>query len=283
MAAILRLSAAVLVACSFAAVQGQVFSDLADVLVPSSSVQEVALEAKADAFWKVVLGAADDMKLTEHMKLYQDTEKAIAELPAENTYVREALAEVLLRLRRADERVLTQACESSTLASERLAAPLLGESMFSFFKGGQNFLKQAIRRFVSGGSYNEKLEDQVAQRQAEILPALRGAAAASGDVLKDTHLASQRAFDVLKYELYNKGVPKTPQAAKDIANRLVDASGETRHRFIQFTTKAVNGIAEDFVGRTTGAAAASVQSSLHEAVARAEAAEKASKTPILNV
>jgi len=31
-----------------------------------------------------------------------------------------------------------------------------------------------------------------------------------------------------KYDIYNKGVPKTPQAADDVADRIIDAAGETR-------------------------------------------------------
>eukprot|EP00932_Pfiesteria_piscicida_P009830 SRR837773.20630.p1 GENE.SRR837773.20630~~SRR837773.20630.p1 ORF type:complete len:296 (+),score=81.11 SRR837773.20630:31-888(+) len=283
-ASVLRLSvAAALLASCPTVCRAEVFSDLADVVSPSPSVQRMALEAKADAFWRVVSDAAENMKLSAHMKLYVDTEKVLAELPAENTYVREALQEVLMRIRRADEMVLTQAVESSDLASDRLAAPLQGESMFSFFTGGQNFLKQAIRRFVSGGSYAENLDSQVHDRQAEILPVLRGAASATGNVLSDTRLASKRSFDILKYDIYNKGVPKTPQAAKDIANRLVEASSETRRRFTQFITKTVNSIADDFVGRHDGAAASSVQSSLHEAVARAEAAERAGRPRLVDV
>jgi len=258
--------------------RAEVFSDLADIVSPPPSVESKALESKADAFWKVVLSAADEMKMSEHLKLYEDTEKAIAALPAENTYVREALTDVLARLKRADAMVLKQGVQSSSVASEQLGAALQGESIFSFFTGGQNFLTQALRRFVNGGEYQDKLSAQVYQRQADILPVLRGAADSTSNVLADSRFASKRSFDVLKYDIYNKGVPKTPQAAKDVANRLVDATGETRHRFMSFITQTVNGISKDFLGKNDGAAATSAQSSLHEALARAEAADRSHKT-----
>jgi len=234
----------------------EVFSDLGDFAAgPSPGDERRALEIKAEQFWDSVLGAAKDSKITEHLELYEATEKVIAELPSENTYVRDALTEVLQRLRRADTKVLEQAVQTSELASEKLVAGPEGESLYSFFTGGHNFLSEALRRFVAGGRYPERLAEHVQRRQADILPVLRGAAGSAGNVLSDSRLASKRSFDVLKYDIYNKDVPKTPQAAKDLAYRLVDAAGETRHRFLNFVTQTVNGIASDHAGRNDSAAA----------------------------
>lgn len=275
-------SIAVVLACSAAAAAAQeVYSDLGELLAgPSPGDERRALEIKAEQFWDTVLGAAKDMKMTEHAELYEATEKVIADLPAENTYVRDALAEVLQRLRRADTAVLSQAVTSSDVAGERLAAGPEGESFYSFFTGGQNFLSEALRRFVAGGRYPEKLAEQVARRQADILPVLRGTAGSAGDVLKDSRLASKRSFDVLKYDIYNKDVPKTPQAAKDLAYRLVDAAGETRRRFTQFVTQAVRGVAADFEGRNDSAGATVTRSELRGFAAAAAAASTEPKLVI---
>merc|ERR1719491_436866 len=70
------------------------------------------------------------------------------------------------------------------------------------------------------------------QRTAAMLPRLRGAAKATGDVLTDTRQATQRGFDVLKYDLYQKGAPKTPEAAKNVAQRIVKAAMEDREKII---------------------------------------------------
>jgi len=232
---------------------------ISDIL--TSSVDESrALEIKAEDFWQPVLEAAEEMKMGEHLQLYADTEKVIAALPSENTYAREALSDALLRLRRADDAVLAQATQSSEIASKKLAAPAGsdGGSFFggSFFNGGSqmSFLSQALRRFVDGGKYSEQLVDHVGKRQADILPLLRGAAASTTNVLGDCRTASKRSFDLLKYDIYNKGVPKTPEEAKKVAYRLVDAVGETRHRFMGFVTKAVTSIARDAEGKKDQAA-----------------------------
>jgi len=249
-------AASSMLACCFAAALGQeVISDLGDLIAPSPADERRALSLKAEDFWRSVLGSAQDLRMAEHLELFSATEEVIADLPLENQYVREALKEVLAKLRRADESVLVQTVRSTDLASEKLVAGPEGESLYSFFTGGQNFLSEALRRFVAGGQYPERLIDHVNQRQADILPVLRGAAGSAGDVLGDTRGASKRAFDVLKYDIYNKGVPKTPQAAKDLAYKLVDAAGETRHRFMHFVTQTVNGVARDFEGRRDGAAA----------------------------
>jgi len=241
-----------------AAAAAEVISDI----TTTSADETRALELRAEAFWRPVLAAAVDMKMQEHMALYADVEEVITQLPSENTYVREALREALQRLRRADARVLAQAGTASQIAGEHLAAPAGGEAGWSFITGGQNFLQQALRRFADGGRYSQSLLDDIGRRQAEILPLLSNTAASAGDVLGDCRIASKLSFDVLKYDLYNKGVPKTPVAAKAVAHRLVDAAGATRHRFTRFITDAVTGIARDIEGRAESAAATVARSAL---------------------
>lgn len=256
--------AALVLAGQRSGVASEVISDLASIVAPSPSDERRALELKAEQFWQTVLSAAERVKMTEHLELYRSVEEVVRDLPAENVYVRKTLTEALERLKQADEMVLTQAASSTGLASEQLASPA-GELGWSFFSAGQNYLAEAIRRFVSGGRYGERLLQHVGERQAAILPVLRGMAGSTGDVLTDTRTASRLAFDVLKYDIYNKGVPKTPKPAKDIAYKLVDAVAETRHGFMQFVTKAVDGIREDFQGRYDDASATVVRSALSAA------------------
>merc|ERR1719387_1714105 len=173
-----------------------------------------------------------------------------------------ALREALERLQRADKLVLAQAVRSSNPGS-----PTPWDVAFSFLKGGQNPLAQAVRRFVNGGQYSETLREQVKGRQADILPMLRDAASATGNVLEDCRLASKRSFDALKYDLYNKGVPKTPEEAKAVAYRIVDAAAQTRGRFTRYVTESVSSIARDVVGREEPAAATVTR----DAVARSSA------------
>mmetsp|Transcript_13345 Transcript_13345/g.31260 ORF Transcript_13345/g.31260 Transcript_13345/m.31260 type:complete len:288 (+) Transcript_13345:125-988(+) len=252
---------ATLVAGSFAS---DIISDIGDQIATSKIDETRALEIKAERFWSSMLRAAEDMKMEEHVALYSDTEAVINSLGEEYVYVKEALAEALTRLRRADETVLLQGVQSSDVASNALATPVNSMSdVFSFFKGVNSF-SQAIRRFVSGGQYSERLVQHIQDRQEAILPVLSGAAEATGNVLSDCRLASKRSFDVLKYDIYNKGVPRTPQSAKDVANRLVDASSDTRRRFTSFITEAATSIARDVEQQHQSAAAVITQSSLNK-------------------
>jgi len=219
----------------------QIISDLVTPLADQSR----ALEIKSEQFWQPVLQAAEKAKSVEHSMLYADVEAVVATLPTSNEYVRQALNDALSRLRHADAIVGAQGAESSEIASERLSAPVAWESKFSFLTGGQNYFSLAVKRFIGGGEYSERVQDHVHRRQSDILPALRGAAASSGNVLADCRVASGRSFDVLKYDIYNNGVPKTPEPAKAVAYRLVEAIGETRHRFMQFVKESAEGIARD--------------------------------------
>merc|ERR1719265_2165963 len=78
----------------------------------------------------------------------------------------------------------------------------------------------------------------------------------------DCRLASQRSFDALKYDIYNKDVPKTPENAKALAYRLVEAVGETRHKFMRFVTEAADSIARDTAAKDEPAATTVIKSSL---------------------
>eukprot|EP00747_Dinoflagellata_sp_TGD_P188112 gnl/TRDRNA2_/TRDRNA2_46594_c0_seq1.p1 gnl/TRDRNA2_/TRDRNA2_46594_c0~~gnl/TRDRNA2_/TRDRNA2_46594_c0_seq1.p1 ORF type:complete len:323 (+),score=73.77 gnl/TRDRNA2_/TRDRNA2_46594_c0_seq1:88-1056(+) len=242
--------------CLLAACLSPVAAEFISDLGSSPQDENHALELKAEQFWDPVVEAAEKTKMEayytkEHEALYSDMERVIAELPAENVYVRKALGEGLEALRSADKAVVADAEQAAQIASERLAVPAGAHtSTWSFLTGGQDFFKQVIRSFVNGGSrFPERLQKQIGNRQADVLPLLRGTQAVTGNVLRDSKLASARGFDVLKYDLYNKGVPATPEAAKAVANRLVDAAGDTRHRFMHGITNVANSIANDEKGK----------------------------------
>lgn len=246
------------------------FTATAEIIsdITISEADEIgALQVKKERFWRPVMRAAEETNVDKHAQLYQDVEKEIATLPKENEYVRQALRESLDHLKSADQELLKNALQSSELASDRLAASDDGSS-FSFFTGGQNFLKRAIRNFIDGGDYSEKVADQVEKRQAAILPLLRGAASSTGNILSDCRLSSKRGFDLRKYDIYNRGVPKTPESAKVLADRLIEAAGETRHRFTSSITTLVKGITRDVTEKQENAAAAVTQASLQASLAK---------------
>jgi len=272
-----NLALALLLAASLAASSAEIISDIAPDLNLNSAVDEKqALQVKADEFWKPVMRAVEDMGMIEHLQLYEDAKLVISALPAANEYVRTALREALERLQRADKLVLAQAARSSNLGS-----PTPWDVAFSFLKGGQNPLAQAVRRFVNGGQYSETLQEQVKGRQADILPMLRDAASATGNVLEDCRLASKRSFDSLKYDLYNKGVPKTPEYAKSLAHRLVKAAGQTRHKFTSFITESAKSIARDVERKSERPVVTLVQKGLQR-FGQKEQAQRPAITPSLD-
>lgn len=263
----------------------QAGADIISDITYSESDETSALQVKAELFWKPILSAADDVNMVKHLEVYAEVEDAIKKLPAENEYVRQTLREALDHLKSADDASFKQALASKNLAEEKLDVPCdTSGSGFSFLTGGQNFLKTAYQRFVGGGHYPEKLLQHIEQRQADILPVLRGAAGVTGSILSDCRLASKKGFDVRKYDLYNKGVPKTPQFADDAADRIIDAAGETRHRFTRSITDMVNGITRDVQEREEQPAATVTKASvkgLHAKIVQAEREFSSKKTKSL--
>lgn len=247
---------------------------ISDITTPESD-ESSALNIKAEMFWKPISSAAENVHMEKHLALYADADKVITSLPAENEYVRKTLTEALDHLKKADAASLNHALESSRLAKEKLDEPSGSSGIgFSFITGGQNFLKAALHKFIGGSSYPEKLKQDVSDRQADILPVLRGASDVSGNVLKDSRLASSKAFDVLKYDIYSSDVLKTPKMAKDLADRIVVAAGETRHHFTKSITDMANSIAKDENEKHEDASVTVTKVSLrgfHTSVAAAEA------------
>lgn len=238
-------------------------SDLGDILAPSAVAEQQALDLKGEQFWQEVLDSAEDMKLAQHMHVYKATQQAITDLPIENVYVHETLSEALSLLRQADKSVLMQGTKASSVAAQRLSGDL-GESPWSFFTGGgMSFLNSAIGRFTGSSTYTNRLRSHVNLRQADILPVLQDVSVETGSVLSNTRRASALAFDVIKYDIYNDAVPKTPKAATAAAYQIVDAVSETRHHFTSFITQAADSLANDVAGQSRGAGAALATASIN--------------------
>lgn len=258
-------------------------ADIISDITVSESDETSALQIKAELFWKPIVKAAEDVEMEKHLDVYAEVEAVIGKLPSENEYVRQTLQEALDHLKIADDASFKQALASSRVAKDKfLDKPCDNSgSDFNFLTAGQNFLRTSLQRFIGGGQYSERLVKHVEQRQADILPVLRGAADVTGDILTNCRLATKKSFDVRKYDLYNKNVPKTPQYAEDVADRIIDASGETRSRFTKSITDLVKGITRDVQEKQEDPAAtvtkASVQG-LHAKIAQAEAGFSSQKS-----
>jgi hypothetical protein len=241
-----RLSGLFLVVGMFCEFVSEAFdSDIISDITSSAADERRALEIKAEQFWQPVLQAAEQAKLEEHLAVYEQVESVIARLSNDRGSVRGLLSQALTHLRRADETLLLQAISSSELASEKLAERPLGDGAFSFLTGGQDLFSLAIKRFVGGGQYSERLVNHLQRRQADILPALRGAAEATGSVLSDCRETENLGFDVLKHEVYDIRATATPSIAEDAADSLINAAGETRGRFMDIVMGAVTSLAKD--------------------------------------
>jgi hypothetical protein len=223
---------------------------ISDITTPVAD-EGRALKIKDEQFWSPVLQAANRAQdAPAHDALYAAAEAALAELGDEHAVVRQALAEAVTSLRRAETAVRVRGTDQAQLATEQLMAEPSGwdwSSTFSFLSGGRwgDLLRFTIRSFVDGGRYGDRLQRDIYRRRDESLPALRGASAAAGDVLRDCRKASTRAFDVLKYDIYTRGAPKTPKAAKDVADKIVAASRDTRRDFLGLVKEVAAGITKD--------------------------------------
>ncbi|OLQ02810.1 hypothetical protein AK812_SmicGene14306 [Symbiodinium microadriaticum] len=208
---------------------------ISDLVAPEAD-QQRALRLREESFWAALAEVAEDMRLLRHAQLYEEVEQALPNLAADHP-VAQALSESLQRLKRADAAVLAQGLRSSQLISDALATPGELPGGLSWLANGPSWLGKALASLVEGREYQDRLGEEVQQRQQALLPALQSAASVTADVLKETRLSSSRAFDALKYDIYTPG-----------------AASETRRCFTQFISSMAKSLADDVQSRSVPAA-----------------------------
>eukprot|EP00927_Polykrikos_kofoidii_P045552 TRINITY_DN3956_c0_g2_i1.p1 TRINITY_DN3956_c0_g2~~TRINITY_DN3956_c0_g2_i1.p1 ORF type:complete len:261 (-),score=54.23 TRINITY_DN3956_c0_g2_i1:122-904(-) len=194
------------------------------------------LEKDREAFWQPLLEEADRLRVPEAVRLCMEVQRVVPTLPNENGFVRTTLLESAERLQRASEAVLSMSANWMQAAQGGLA------------DSGRDLVESVFKHIANEQSDLLDRSEEGEARRNEALPALRCTAAGTSDILEDCRLASRGAFDVLKYDIYNRDVPKTPEEAKSLADRLVQASGETRHSFTSFVTVMAQGLTRDALG-----------------------------------
>lgn len=240
--------------------------DLISDVTTSAQDENKALEIKAGKFWSGVLQVAESARLEEHQAVFDHVQQVIDELPKENAHVQDLLREALMRVKRAENTVFLQRLNAQQLSLDSLASTDAGKTSAQEASGFAVF-SSTLRRFVTGegrhknaGAYPERLMKQVMDRQEKILPLLQGTAENAGSVLEDCRLGTKISFDVRKYDIYNRGVPKTPKAADDAADELIKVSGEVRKSFTSLIIGTVKSIAADTETKTEKPAVTVVRS-----------------------
>lgn len=264
---------------------------ISDIISENEAIGREALQLKHKQFWTALLSDAEAAHIPEHLRLCEQADAEIAQLPEDRDYVRKTLTEAVERLRSANSALLAQLVQASDLAKQKLAqGPEESTSASSaFFRGGSiaDVFQKAVRQFLNvgvggNGNYAERLHEQVSARQADVVPMLQGAASNFGSIMSECRAVSKAGFDVLKYDIYTRGVPKTPQAAKDLANKLIDAAGKTRQYYTSSIRSSAAAIAADATGKQDGASATLMLSSMPEGSAGEGAAGRAN-TQLVNV
>lgn len=258
---------------------------VSDIGESSPEKGQKALAARAEKFWQTMLKAAEEVNLNEYEDMLSAAEKTLAELPAENAEVRRLLQDGTTRLKRTSQALFLNAIAAGETAGEKLSKGFMAprQSELAISALGDVF-GQAIRRFAaaetaSGGkAFNDEALREVAERQGEILPVLRQTADLSRDILEDCRVAKNDAYDALKYDIYTKDAPKTPQAAADLADKLIGAAKFMRHKFSDLAMGEVKALVQDTESQHDSAAKVLTRSK------RADpGSELAANLPVLSV
>jgi hypothetical protein len=192
------------------------------------------LKVRNDDFWQALIKATP-RQVQQQFSLCSRARNVFASIPDENSAVRSILAECVDHLQSATNVLLAQSIRSIQIAEGNLSHPGLCSSD----------LPVVAQRLKGDGGYPEQLVRDMHCRQEEVLPMLQTTTMTAGNVLEDCRLASRRGFDILKYDIYNRGVPKTPANVKEMAQDLIDAAGNTRRQFTSFVTEIALGLACD--------------------------------------
>jgi len=216
-------------------VAAEIFSDL----TVAEDFQERALAKRHSHFWSLVESAAEQGEYAEAIAgLYA----CLDDLP--ESHVKTILSEALSHLDVAARQQGGQQSGAAKVAEQALSDGPAATSV----TGPTDFFAKLYGAFVAEErkSYQEKLRGQVVERQKRVTQILKDSQRA--DVLTSTRMASKLAFDALKYDLYTKNAPKTPEEAKAIADKIVALSGKLRKAYLGVVTAVANQITEDVQG-----------------------------------
>lgn len=229
-------------------------SEIISDLSISTDDQSNALNIKKEKFWSSVVEPTESTHVSEHIQLANEAKALAWSLPAEYDYVQQKLLEAARRLREANEALQAQSTTARDVAEQKIKEDASSTWSWSFsWENGlsySNAFSNARSKLVGDGDYSKKLAKDIQNRQADTEAILRSAANKLGDVLKNCRLVSSLSFDILKYDIYNKGVPKTTPEVKAMADRLIAAGRVTRQKFMGVTMGPVQSLVEDVQGKT---------------------------------
>jgi hypothetical protein len=216
-------------------VAAEIFSDL----TVAEDFQDRALAKRHSHFWNVVESAAAQNQYEEAVAgLYA----CLDDVP--ECQVKKILEEALSHLDIAARQQGGQRSGAARVADQALS----DGPTATMVTGPSDFFAKLYGAFVAEErkSYQEKLRGQVMERQKRVTQILKDSQRA--DVLTSTRLATKLAFDAQKYDIYNRGVPKTTAEAKAIADKIVELSGKLRKAYLGVVTAIANQITEDVEG-----------------------------------
>lgn len=206
-----------------------------DITLPED-FQERQLKKRHDSFWKVIEESVDT---EDYVSAAEGLAACLDDVP-EEAPTKPILEESIRHLHAAARGAAAQNGRAVDVAESEMtggsqAAP----------KGPTEFFQRLYSSFIAEDQkdFPDKFRGQVQERQKRVGQILKGSVGMS--VLQDTRMASKLAFDVLKYDIYTPKAPKTPESAKEIANKVIDLHAKVRKSFLGVITTAANQLAND--------------------------------------
>lgn len=186
-----------------------------------------------EIFWDKIAKALKDTDYHKHDVVLERAETVIAQLPDENSHVRGLLETATELLRK-----VHQISAHNTLEGRNML-PKEG------FDVNVDDVGQESNALFSLPSFNlhESSGDVLRLKRYENLTKIMKVQDTS--VIGDLRAATTSCFDAVKYDIYNKGVPKSPKHLTPLAYELVDVSSEMRKSFLGRITGIANAITED--------------------------------------
>jgi len=205
-----------------------------------------------EIFWDKISKALKDTDYHRHDVVLERAEAAISQLPDENFHVRSLLTTATERLRKAHQQLARNALEGSDLLPR-------GE-----FDVGINDISQGTNALFSLPSFNlhEKSGDVLRLKRYDSLAKILKVQDSS--VLEDLRTATRLCFDAVKYDIYNKGVPKSPEHLTPLAYELVDVSSDLRKSYLGRISGIARAITEEVKESRKDAVKTAIEASIGE-------------------
>jgi len=198
---------------------------------------QISTEEIDSKFWEKIHTALENSDIHRYEKILRRAEDYVPKIPDENHHVYELIEGAITRLRQSQAYLARNVLKECGLTSSQ--ENILFNNSIALMDSIRNLAWGKMPQF---NMFNGDGKTKHEERMGKMLRLLK--VHSDTGILTDLRESNKMNFDVVKYDIYNRGVPKTPKELNDIAYELVDLGTDMRRAYLGRITNFANAIVD---------------------------------------